>query len=64
MALLKELRRSAPALARSALVLTGDVLSAGEHSELLREPVMLVEKPVDLAELCRLVAVRLAEAGR
>lgn len=62
-AILRELKRHAPALARTALVLTGDVLSAGRHPELKRGSVMLVEKPVDLDELCRLVAARLEQAA-
>ena len=57
--LLRELRRRAPVLARSALLLTGDVLSASGHPELRRNAVTLVEKPVDLDELCRLVSARL-----
>lgn len=58
--LLRTLRAAHPALARSAVLLTGDLLSASADPELRREGVMLLGKPVELEELRRVVRQQLA----
>lgn len=66
-ALLRSLRVTYPTLARSALLLTGDLLSAAALPELSGEEgtaaaAMLLEKPIDPEELRRAVRTRLAWA--
>ncbi|MFO1069483.1 MAG: PAS domain S-box protein [Geminicoccaceae bacterium] len=62
--LLRTLRASHPALARTAIVLTGDLLSAARSPEVAGGMIMLLEKPVDLDELRRVVRARLSGGVR